>query len=198
MKVLRTLLLIVFVAALSVTAALFYQRKTTTRTLPETKTVDIQGTITDIGELATAEYNYTITKVTEKPSKTVASINIPFTSGKVLYSYEGVIKAGIQFSSIEITESPKQKIIYVRLPNAEILSAEVDNDSLVIYDEQYSVFNTFTFSDFNISMSDAKEAAVEAAVESGILERAIDNARVLITTTLSAIVDLDEYEIVFY
>lgn len=198
MKVFRTLLLIVLVAALSVAGVLFFQRKTTTRTLPETATVDIQGTINDIGELATAEYDFTITQVTEKPSKTVASINIPFTSGKVLYSYEGVIKAGIQFSSIEITESPKQKIIYVRLPNAEILSSEVDNDSLVIYDEQYSVFNTFTFSDFNISLADAKEAAVEAAIESGLLQRAIDNAKVLIKTTLSTIVDLDEYELVFY
>lgn len=73
--------------------------------------------------------------------------NIVITSSKVIYSYEGTIKAGIQFGEIQIdintVQSPAK--VYVHLPEAEIFSNELDNDSLEIYDEKYSNFNKVSF-----------------------------------------------------
>lgn len=199
MKFFRSLLItIVLVLAIAIGGYFVYDHYFSSKSAPVTTTLDIQGTIQDIGELATAEYAFTITQTAEKPKKTVAGVPIPFTSSNVLYSYEGIIKAGIQFSAVEITQNSIQKKIYVRMPAAEILSTELDNDSFLVYDEHYSIFNMFTFSDFNISIADAKSTARTSAIENGLLDRANENAKLIIKTTISTFVDLDEYEIVFY
>ena len=198
MKAVKALLSIIIIAALAFGGFVVYRHFADSKSVPETTTVDIQGTIRDIGELATAEYDFTITQTAEKPSKTVAGFSIPFTSAKVLYSYNGIIKAGIQFSKVEISQNNKQKVIFVRIPEAEILSTELDNSSLIVYDEKYSIWNTFTFEDMNISVDSAKDTAKQTAIESGVLERANENAQMIIKSTISALVDLSEYEVVFY
>ena len=199
MKFFRSFLLtLVLIIAIALGGLFLYKNYFAPSTAPVSTTLDIQGTIQDIGELATAEYAFTITQTAEKPKKTVAGLPIPFTSSTVLYSYEGIIKAGIQFSSVEITQNPNQKKVYVRMPDAEILSTELDNDSFLVYDEHYSIFNMFTFQDFNISTAGAKSTAKASAIENGLLDRANENAKTIIKTTIGTFVNLDEYEIVFY
>lgn len=192
----------VFIVVLIIVIALggffLYKNYFATRTAPVTKTLDIQGRIQDIGELATAEYAFTITQTAATPTKTLIGLPIPFTSSTVLYSYEGIIKAGIQFSAVDITQNTSQKKVYVRMPKAEILSTELDNDSFLVYDEHYSVFNMFKFADFNISVENAKDSAKAAATENGLLDRASENAELIIKSTIGAFVNLDEYEVVFY
>ncbi len=194
----KKILALVSVAVLVFAGYLFYRHNSVPAPQLVTETVDIQGTIRDIGELATAEYAFTITKISEKPNMTISVVPIPFTSSKVLYSYEGIIKAGIQFSEIEITQNTAQKKIFVHLPDAEFLSTELDNDSLIVYDEKYSPFNSFTFADMNSSQEEAKADAQSAAIENGLLDRANENAKVIIESTIGALVDLNEYEIVFH
>ena len=126
--------------------------------------------------------------------------NIVITSSKVIYSYEGTIKAGIQFGEIQIdintAQSPAK--VYVHLPEAEIFSNELDNDSLEIYDEKYSNFNKINFSDINQSQAECKEKAEEAALDSGILEKASENAETMIRSMLYGFMDSEEYDIEFY
>lgn len=198
MKIVKTIVIIIIAAAVLVGGALFIQNWLTPNSAPVSETLDIQGTIQDIGELATAEYSFTITNTAKKDNLEVAGIKVPFTQATVLYSYEGIVKAGIQFSRVEITQNETQKKIYVRMPSAEILSTELDNSSLVIYDEKYSALNTFTFEDMNIAIDDAKNAARASAIEKGLLERADENAKSILRSTIGALVDLNEYEIVFY
>lgn len=199
MKIKRILILIVVLAIIAGAGFFGLQYWKNQKETPTVTTIDIQGTINDIGELATAEYAFTITQEFEKPSITVAgAVNLPFTSSKVLYSYEGIIKAGIQFSQIEITQNQQQKKIYVRLPPAEILSTEIDNNSLKVYDEKYSIINRVKFSDLNSSIEEAKENAKESAKDHGLLDRANENARVIIRSTIGSLVDLNEYELIFH
>ena len=161
-------------------------------------TTDIEGVINDIGELATAEYGYKIAQIADKPSKTFAGFKIPFTSSQVIYSYEGLIKAGIDFEDIEVTVNEINKIIYVRIPDVKLLSSEVYFDSLIVYDEDYSPFNTFTFEDMNLSISDLQSQAESSALSSGLLERAATNAQNIIHTSISTFYDSDEYTVEFY
>ncbi|MBN2285294.1 MAG: DUF4230 domain-containing protein [Tissierellales bacterium] len=161
-------------------------------------TMDIQGTISDIGELATAEYGYTIAQTADKPNKKVVGFEIPFTNSQVMYSYEGYIKAGIAFNEIEVTVNEANKTIFVDLPDAKILSSEVDFESLIVYDEKYNPFNAFTFSDMNLSLTVLKETAEEAALSNGLLERATINAQSIIQTTVLSFYDSEEYRVEFY
>lgn len=160
---------------------------------------DIEGKIQDIGELSTAEYVYKISGMIDKKGLTLPR-NIVVTSSKVIYSYEGTIKAGIQFGEIQIDINTAQKPakVYVHLPEAEIFSNELDNDSLEIYDEKYSNFNKINFSDINQSQAECKEKAEEAALDSGILENASENAATMIRSMLYGFWDSEEYDIEFY
>ena len=193
MKTLRSIILILVMIAGIVAAWYVGSSQTRRKIEPEIQTLDIEGTIRDIGELATAEYGYTITQVAEKPGK----LNIKILGSKVLYSYEGLIKAGIDFTEVEITTNKTQKTIYIKMPKAKILSNELDNDSFKVYDEKYSLFNAMTFEDFNLSQKDMKERAEAEAIKSGLLDRAQENAKSIIETTALNLRESDEYQIVF-
>jgi hypothetical protein len=192
---LKALFKIVIIAVIGYIGFSFYadgNKKT------EVFTTDIQGTINDIGELATAEYGYTIAQTTEKPSKKVVGFNLPFTSSMVMYSYDGLIKAGINFNEIKVTVNEINKTIFVELPDAEILSSEVDQDSLIVFDQEYSPFVAFTFEDMNLGLVEVKKKAEESAIDNGLLERANENVQKIIGTTMANLFNPNEYEVKFY
>jgi len=169
------------------------------RNVPDMVSVmDIEGKINDIGELATAEYIYTISSVTEKPNKELIGLEIPFTSSKIIYSYEGTVKAGIDFVDIKIDVKESNKMIYIGLPDSTILSSEVDNESLIIYDEKNNPLNKFSFSELNIAIVDIKEKAEETAIEKGLLVRAQENGQSIIRSTVESFYGLEEYSVEFY
>ena len=69
---------------------------------PTISALDLEGKIVDIGELATAEYVYTLTEIADKEEVKVLNIKIPFTSSKIIFAYSGVIKAGLNYGDIKI------------------------------------------------------------------------------------------------
>lgn len=165
---------------------------------PVAITKDIQGSINDIGELATAEYIYTINQLAKKPSKKIIGFEIPFTSSQVLYSYDGVVKAGIEFNKTEIIVNDDEKTIFVELPKAKILTSEVYFESLVVYDSNYSPFNNFKFEDMNLSLIDLKKVANEKATKNGVIDKATENAKNIIAVTINGLYGNDEYKVEFY
>jgi len=160
--------------------------------------MDIEGKINDIGELATAEYIYTISSVTEKPNKELVGLKIPFTSSQIVYSYEGIIKAGIDFVKIDIHVDENNMTIFIGLPDAQILSSEVDNDSLIIYDERNNPLNNFSFSELNLAIVDIKQKAEETAIAKGLLIRSQENAESIIRSTIESFYGTEEYNVEFY
>lgn len=165
---------------------------------PQFVTNDIEATISDIGELATSEYRYTISQTAKKDDVKLIGISIPFTSSHVLYSYQGVIKAGIQFVEITIHVNETDKTVFVELPETEILSEEVFQNSLIVYDESYSPFNTFTFSDMNLSVADLKDTTKKDAVKNGLLDAARDNAITILNSTVNSFYDTEEYTVEYH
>ncbi len=158
---------------------------------------NVEGTIQDIGQLATAEYVYTVTQTADKESLEVLGIKLPFTSSRVIYSYSGVIKAGIEFGEVKVNVNDSNKTITVTLPDPIQISNEIDNDSLMVYDEKYSLFNTFTFSDMNMSQEELKKAAETSSAERGLFDNAIVNAKTIIESNIYSMYSKDEYTIHF-
>lgn len=154
-------------------------------------------TINNIGELATTEYGYTMVETTSKPHVAVAGFKIPFTDSKVIYSYDGLIKAGIDFTEINVKTNYITKKIYITIPEAKVLSSEVFYDSLLVYDERNSPFNAFTFEDMNLSVSNLQTAAEESAISKGILETAKENAETIIHSAIRKLPGIEEYEVEF-
>ncbi len=153
----------------------------------------------DIGELATQSVTCTTVRVDTK-DRSVFGISIPFTKSKAIYSYDTTIKAGINFRDVKCrlgdTEETK-KNIYVEIPQIQILSIEIDPNSFKLYHEDESVFAPITLEEHNESMKELESTAQEDAINNGLYDRALENAKVLLTAFISQVYDQDEYTIIF-
>lgn len=195
MKQIKGIIIGLLIGGIAVFAGLQMMPKS--EAAPINLTTDVQGTINDIGQLATAEFVYEITQVSEKPAKEMFKIKVPFTSGRVVYSYAGTIKAGIEFGDVKVKVDDEARTITVTMPEVILISNELDNDSFRVYDEKNSIFNPFTFEDFNLSQDALKQAAETAADSRGLREEALANARTIITGSIGSLYDLNAYSIIF-
>ena len=148
----------------------------------------------DIGELATQSAYCTEGNVTEA-ARELFGITIPFTQSKYIYSYDIVIKAGFDFNEIEWSESGNT--IEVRLPEAKILSSEIDLDSFELYLEDESIFREITMTENNEALKAMRQSAEDDAIANGLLENARSNAETILTGFFGNVYDLDEHEIIF-
>ena len=148
----------------------------------------------DIGELATQSAYCTEVNVTEA-ARELFGITIPFTQSKYIYSYDIVIKAGFDFNEIEWSESGNT--IEVRLPEAKILSSEIDLDSFELYLEDESILREITMTENNEALKSMRQSAEDDAIANGLLENARSNAETILTGFFGNVYDLDEYEIIF-
>ncbi len=158
------------------------------------ETSTIEYGLQDIGELATETYNFTKVSVYDS-AKQFNGINIPFTKSKVIFSYDGTIKAGIEFSEITLEVDHENKKVTVSLPKAKILSSELDHDSFKLYDEKNSIFNPISVRDVNDTQNTLLTDARDEAVAAGLLERADRNARIIVENFIAGY--LEDYEIAF-
>lgn len=157
---------------------------------PTTITNDLLSQqILDINELATVEYNYTNMGKFENTA-TFYGYEIPFTTKSFIVSYDGIIKAGIDMSNIEVKVNNKK--IIIKLPSATILSHEIDQDSIQIFDETKNIFNQISISDYNNFSSDQKKKMEENVIEKGLLDEAQQKAESVIRTLLLKTNDLDD------
>ena len=158
----------------------------------------IRSGMTDIGELATEEYWFTQVQ-TYDSSKSAQifdlSFDLPLTRNKFVYSYDGVIKAGVDFAAASVEVDNALRRVTVTLPKAHILSSEIDYDSFELYDEQKSIFNPLSVRDVNKSDSELLRSAEKDAIAKGVLTRADENAETLVVNFLRGAFEVRSYAI---
>ena len=150
----------------------------------------------DMGELATQTAYCTQVSVTEA-SRELFGVTIPFTQSKYIYSYDVIIKAGFDFQEITYTVDQEAKTITVQLPQAKILSSEVDMDSFQVYHEAESIFRPITLEENNRAIADLQRTAEENAVANGLLEEARANGEAILTGFFHQAYDPAEYVITY-
>ena len=102
-------------------------------------------------------------------------VKVPFTTKKFILTYDGTIKAGIDLSRAQVEVSGGA--VRIMLPKAQVLSHEIEEDSVEIFDEKASIFNPFTVEDFTAFQAEQKAIVEEKAVSRGLLEEAGQKAR---------------------
>lgn len=132
-------------------------------------TVVLQNQLSEIRELATVTYAYTNMAQFES-SNDFYGVKIPFTTKSFILTYDGTVKAGVDLDGAEVSVSGTT--VTITLPEAEILSHEIDEDSMEVFDEKTSIFNPFTVEDFTSFQSDQKAAMEEKALSRGLLAEA--------------------------
>ena len=128
-------------------------------------------------------------------SRELFGVTIPFTQSKYIYSYDVVIKAGLDFT--DVSWSQQDGTIRVTLPEIRVLSNEIDLDSLKVYHEDESLFRNITLEENNAALADLKARAEQDAIGNGLLEEARDNAQQILTAFFANQYDLTEYRLEF-
>ena len=152
--------------------------------------------LSDIGMLETQAAYFTNVQTISK-ARDVWGWKVPFTSSKYIFSYDGVVRAGVNFELIGVKPDPLTQTIHVTLPEAEIIDISIDQDSLELYDESKNIFSPLKVADLNNALIEMEEEAREQAIGNGILDAARANAVTLVTNFLAASYDMNIYTVVF-
>lgn len=143
-------------------------------------------------ELTTLKYQYTNIGQFENQN-TFYGYAIPFTEKHFFVSYEGTIHAGVDLS--EIQAEVKGKSITITLPKAKILSHEINEDSLKIYNEKTSIFNPIRVEDYADFSRDQKSKMEEEALKKGLLNTAQKDAEKAVKEILQVDSLLKDYTV---
>lgn len=131
--------------------------------------VAVESRLEGVSELASVSYTYTNMAKFEN-SETFYGVKLPFTTKRFLLTYDGTIKAGVDLRDADVRVLGKT--VTVTLPQSKILSHEIDQDSVKIFDEKTSVFNPFTVEDFSAFQSAQKSVMEQKAEERDLLGQA--------------------------
>jgi hypothetical protein len=135
-----------------------------------------------IGEYASMAYYYT-SVVKDISNKDINGWNIPFTTRKYIFTFDGIVKLGIDGRKIRIEEPPPQTaegteadtetpVIRVILPPIQILSHEVIDDSIEIFEQSQTIFNEIKIEDAFKVTADRKREMEEKLFSSGAVGEA--------------------------
>jgi len=105
-----------------------------------------------IGEYASLVYHYT-SVVKDINTKDINGWTIPFTTRKYIFTYDGKMKLGIDGTKVRVeeaapvaaedaaSENKTLPVIRIILPPIKILSHEVMDDSIEVFEQSQTIFN---------------------------------------------------------
>lgn len=193
MKKLKRSLFIILFIGLALFAAFFYgKRQMKSEMEPEITSSLIYNKLVSAKELTTLKYHYTNMGHFENQN-TFYGYKVPFTSKEFIVSYEGLINAGIDLDKMKVDVG--DKTIEIKIPPAEILSHEIYEDSLKVYDERESIFNRIDIEDYNNFSKDQKTEVEKRAIKKGLLKEADEESKKAIQEILGADTILSKYDI---
>lgn len=134
-------------------------------------------------ELVTTKYYYTNT-ASYQNTKDFYGWKIPFTTKTFLVTYDGIINAGVDLEQMTIQVNENTQTIDIHLPEPKILSHEIDENSLKVFDEKDALFNSIQIADYTQFEKDQKQQAEKKAQERGLLTEAKKQAQTAITSLL--------------
>ena len=197
-KVLDIKFIIAVIIIILLCAVLVYTRKEAKSNYVSDEKITEIG-FENIGELATQSVTTTTVRVETKDLK-LFNVSIPLTQSKYIYTYNTTIKAGINFSEVKWqlgdTDDTSHNI-YVDIPEVKTLSADIDLDSFKVLHEENNIFSPITLTEHNDSLIQLRENALSDAINSGLYDRALDNAKTILTSFISQVYPSNEYNIIF-
>lgn len=150
----------------------------------------------NIGELAT-QAGYFTTVQSIRKAREIFGLTIPLTESNYVYSFDGTIKAGVNFEDVRMEVDDANHLIRITFPEFRILSTEIKDDSFVVFNDGTNPFTSLKLEDVQRGNAQLKQEAMKTAIDNGILESARTNAELLIRGFLAGAYDLKVYTIEF-
>ena len=193
MKKFNKKIILLFVVVIGLFSTFFAGKKSMKNEIePEITSTLIFNKLINVRELTTLKYYYTNMGQFENQN-TFYGYKVPFTSKKFIVSYDGVIHAGVDLEKMDV--KLKGKSIEIKIPAAKILSHEIYEDSLKVFDERESIFNRIDIEDYNNFSKDQKKEVEAKAIKRGLLKEADQEAKKAIEETLLGDTILSDYKI---
>ncbi|WP_394023591.1 DUF4230 domain-containing protein [Anaerococcus martiniensis] len=142
----------------------------------------VESALKEAKELTTLKYHYKNIASFEN-SQQFQGMTIPFTKKSFLYTYEGEIHAGVDLEQANVNINEEAKTINVTLPETEILSHDIDENSVMVYDEKNSIFNPLEMKDYSNFRKEEEAKVEKEAIDKGLLDEAKEQ-------TLKAVKDI--------
>ncbi len=153
----------------------------------------IEDGLQNVGKLVTQEYYFTLSENYEKK----VSAGLLSSTAYTVFSYDGVVNAGIECDDIRVRRDEEKKLIYVTIPRAEILDVVIDYDSFQEIDSKQGIWSKIKLSDINKAMQELVKKAELNALEKGVLKKADENAELVLERLVKDIIESSEYDIIF-
>lgn len=154
---------------------------------------DMQRELRSIGDFATACYTYSGTGDWGS-SRYVLGVKIPLTDNRRIFSYTGSITAGYRVDDIRLSADDAEGVIYVSLPQAEVLSNHIDVGSITFLYTHNNIFNSLRDSDMQAMLVGIEADELQQAVSAGLYKQTELSAQSAITAALSC---FEGYEVEF-
>lgn len=159
---------------------------------PEITSDLINNRLVEAKELTTLKYYYTNMGKFENQND-FYGWKVPFTTKSFIVSYDGIINVGVNLNNSTI--DLKDKNIKITIPNSEILSHEIDENSLQVFLEKDSIFNPLKIEDYQGFSKDQKQDVERKAISKGLLIEANEKSEKAIRQLLKMGGDLEGYTI---
>lgn len=147
--------------------------------------ITLEEILKPASEVVSMKYCYTDADFYEQ-SKQAFGIKVPFTTDKVVFTYTGIISAGIEMSEIEYDVNSVSKVIKVTLPEPKILSHQMNEKDFKFFDVKNSVFTETNLEDYASLMDTLKESKETKLKEDETFMKAVtENAQTVINDFFS-------------
>ena len=190
MKILLILLTLLLICGAVLAAFLCGLRQASQAAEPQITGDLLASQLRSVQELVTVSYYYTNMGRFENQVD-FYGWKVPFTTKSFIVSYDGVIKAGVDLEKLQVSIGDGE--VTVTLPESRIISHEIPEDSLEVFDESDNLFNHITIEDYTAFTQDQKAAMEQRAVDGGLLDRANQEARTAVDSLLRIMTGLEEY-----
>jgi hypothetical protein len=145
----------------------------------------------DMGTLITQEYYFT--QVEEYES--TKSIWIFESEASFIYSYDGVVNAGIDCTKIKVDKDDEKKTVLVTIPKSTILNVVIDFQSFKKYKEKEGLWNKIDMTKYNDSLVEFEKSARRNAEKKGVLGKADENAKKLVESFVKSLMPDETYSV---
>ncbi|MBE5825716.1 MAG: DUF4230 domain-containing protein [Butyrivibrio sp.] len=152
----------------------------------------VEDGLRNMGTLITQEYYFS---QVEKYTKSKKIAWVFDSTSEIAYGYEGTVTAGVDFTKIELEKDEENKTVKVIIPPSKIQNIDIDTSSFKVYSEKDSLWNPMKLEDYNLSLQEFEKAAEKKALDSGILERSDEQAKLLIGGFIRNYSALSDYDV---
>lgn len=142
-------------------------------------TVLIASEFKNIKELATYKYNYTDV-IYFKDSSEFKGITLPLTEKSFLVKFQGVIKAGIDLDSADISLKNNNEEAVISVPHSKIVDNTLDTSSVKILDEKSAIFNKLESHEILDELNKKKTDVEDELLKSDFLQKSDESTEKLL------------------